>query len=269
MKGSPMNRRFAAGAAGTLAAGFLIVSLVVQPATSADGSLGYLSFKDVANGSTFSIGMRDAGPNVGKFQFAVNGTGLFWPSNRATVEVKSDSSVIVRYDGPGFADHHATIDAAFGYHQKSGEALAVAVRLEAQVNPDRITASAELWVDGVAYKLTDRRATPDAVTDLASILAVFQAENWASVYQWTYSGVRSEMTQAEFIVASQNAFSAEGTVVQAIRTGPLTYSSGGAGFDTATAPVSLTMSSGRVVIAKASLIWEDDRWALLSVAPRP
>lgn len=77
------------------------------------------------------------------------------------------------------------------------------------------------------------------------------------------------MTQAEFIVASQNAFSAEGTVVQATGTGSLTYSAGGAGFDAASAPVTLTMSSGRVVTAKASLIWEDDRWALLSVAPHP
>ena len=124
-------------------------------------------------------------------------------------------------------------------------------------------------MDGVAYKLTDRRATSDAATDLASILAAFQSEDWASVYSWTYSGVRQEMTLAEFKVASENAFSAEGTVVQAIRTGSLTYSAGGGGFDAVSAPVSLTMSSGRVVTANASLIWEDDRWALLSVAHQP
>ena len=185
------------------------------------------------------------------------------------MEVKSDSSVIVRYDGPGFADPQATIDSAFGYHQRSGETLPVTVRLEVQVNPDRITASAELWVDGAFYNLTDRRATPDAEADLAAILAAFKAQDWASVYRWSYSGVRSEMTEAQFIAASTQAFSAEGTVVDATRTGPLSYTTGGAGFDAAAASVTLTMSSGRTVNADASLIWEDDRWALLSIAPGP
>lgn len=65
------------------------------------------------------------------------------------------------------------------------------------------------------------------------------------------------------------AFSAEGTVVDATRTGPLSYTAGGAGLDAASAQVTLTMSSGRTVIAEASLVWEDDRWALLSIAPGP
>lgn len=73
----------------------------------------------------------------------------------------------------------------------------------------------------------------------------------------------------EFIAASTQAFSAKGTIVDASRTGPLFYSTGGAGFDAAAAPVTLTMSSGRTVVAEASLMWEDDRWALLSIAPGP
>lgn len=81
------------------------------------------------------------------------------------------------------------------------------------------------------------------------------------------SGIRSQLTQAAFVTRSTQAFAAEGNVVDAMRTGPVSYGTGGAGFDTATAPVRLTMSSGRIVSAKASLIWEDDRWALLSIAP--
>jgi hypothetical protein len=265
-----MIRRLAYGAFGLTAASLIIVTLLARPASSADGSLGYLSFKDVMNGSTFSVALQGAGSNQGKFQFAVEGAGLFWPVNRATVEVKSDSSVIVRYDGPGFADAQAAIDPVFGFHQRSGTVTPDTIRLEAQINPDRITASAELWVDGASgsYKLTDRRSTPDADTDLATILAAFEAQDWASVYSWTYSGVRGEMTEAEFVSASAHAFSAEGTVVHAATTGPVFYTSGSAGFDAASAPVSLTMSSGRTVIAEASLIWEGNRWALLSIDPR-
>ncbi len=239
------------------------------PATTADGSLGYRSFKDASNGSMLTVALQDAGANQGKFQFAVTGAGLFWPRDRATVTVNSDNSVVVGYDGPGFADTQAVIDSAFGHHQRSGEALPVTVRLEAQVNPDGITASARLWVNGVLYALNDQRPTLDADADLLTILGAFQSQDWAVVYSWTYSGVRSEMTETEFVAASTQAFSADGSVVHATRTGPVSYATTGAGFDTATARVALTMSSGRIVNADASLIWEDGRWALLSIAPGP
>lgn len=87
------------------------------------------------------------------------------------------------------------------------------------------------------FKLTDRRAIPDAEADLASILAAFESQDWARVYRWTLLGRPLRNDGGHFIAARTQ--------------------------------VTLTMSSGRTVIADASLIWEDDRWALLSIAPRP
>lgn len=267
MKGMRVTRRRIGTVLGTLGAAGILIALAAAPSTGADGSRGFLTFKDVANGSTMSVGLQDAGTDKGKFQFSVSGVGLAWPKGLATVEVKSDSSVIVRYDGPGFVDAAAKLDPVFGYHQLSGNAQSRTVRLEAQVNPDRITASAQLWIDGVAYKLVDRRAVPDADADLATILTAFAAGDWATVYRSLYSTGRADMGQAAFAARSQAAFAAEGPIVSLVRTGPVVYGPGGAGFDTATAPVRMTLSSGRAVVAEASLIWEIDRWNLLSITP--
>jgi hypothetical protein len=269
MKGTHVTYRRFAGALGILGATGLLLALVAAPSSGADGSRGFLTFKDVANGTTWSIGLQEAGIDTGKFQFAAPGVGLAWPEGLATVVVKSDSSVIVRYEGPGFVDPVAALDPVFGYHQGSGEAQTRALRLEAQVNPDRITASAELWVDGVAYKLVDRRSVADADADLTTILGAFAAEDWSTVHRWLYSAARASISEAAFIARSETEFSAEGTIATATRSGPVTYGAGGAGFDTATAPVTLTLSSGQTILANASLIWETDRWNLLSITPEP
>ncbi len=267
MKGTHVTYRRLAGSLGILGTAGLLLALVAAPSSGADGSRGFLTFKDVANGTTFSVGLQEAGIDTGKFQFAAPGIGLAWPEGLATVTVNSDTSVIVRYEGAGFVDGAAKIDTVFGYHQTSGDAQRKSIRLEAQVNPDRITASAQLWVDGVNHKLVDRRAVPDAEADLATILGAFAAEDWSTVYQWLYSSARADISLADFASRSRTAFGAEGGVTSVARTGPVTYGAGGAGFDTATAPVKLTLSSGRTVLAEASLIWETDRWNLLSIAP--
>lgn len=252
-----------------VATGAVLVS-TARPGTGADGSRGFVTFKDVANGTTLSVGLADAGDARGRFQFAVHGVGLFWPAEVATVEVKSDSSVIVRYQGSGFVDPSAQLDNTFGYHVRSGEATTVDVRLEAQVNPDRITASAELWSAGRQYKLVDRRAVPDADADLATILHVIERSDWAGLYGWLYTDSRATMTQAEFVAGIAAAFDARGTIVSVDQVGPVRYGDGRAGFDVASAAVTLTMSSGGTqteVQATASLIWETDRWSVLSIAP--
>lgn len=257
-----------AALAAIVTAGIAGNSFLTRPGTAADGSEGFLAFGDEANGTTFAVGLDAAGERRGSFQFAVAGVGLFWPDTPASIETKSDSSVIVRYDGPGQLDRAAALDLVFGFHQRSGEREPVPIRLEAQVNPDRITASAELWSGGVGYKLTDRRALPDAGEDLAAILAALRAEDWPGLYRRTYSGARAQMSEADFVAAISAAYAARGRVLDAQLVSGPTYGDGRAGFDTASATVSVTLSENgtpRTYRAQASLIWEADHWALLSL----
>jgi hypothetical protein len=238
--------------------------------TGADGSAGFLAFKDASAGSSMSVGLQDAGAARGRFEFAVDGVGLFWPADVATVAVKSDSSVIVRYDGPGFLDARAQLDDTFGFHKRSGDWTKVDIRLEAQVNPDRITASATLWSGAQQFVMVDRRPTPDADQDLATILDTVRRSDWSALYGWLYAGARATTTESAFVEQTRAAFTARGTVVAVDRVGVLSYGDGRAGFDTASQAVTLTMSSGgnqTTLHATASLVWETNRWSLLSIAP--
>jgi hypothetical protein len=274
MKGVTMmtnGRRMLIGFVATSVVAFaLVLAVTARLGAGADGSSGFLTFKDAANGTSLSVGLADAGDARGRFQFAVDDVGLFWPADVATVDVKSDSSAIVRYEGPGFLDAAARLDGTFGYHETSGDSIPVDLRLEMQVNPDRITATAELWSGGQQHHLVDRRAAPDADADLDSILAAIERSDWTSLYGWVYADARATIEQAEFVAQMGATFATHGTIVAVDRSGSVRYGDGRAGFDTASADVVLTMSSGgaqTVINATASLVWETDRWSLLSIAP--
>ncbi len=160
--------------------------------------------------------------------------------------------------------------ASFGFHQRSGNFDNVSIRLEAQVNPDRISATAELWHSGVLYKLTDRRAVPNADDDLASIIAALKAEDWAALYRSSYSGVRGQMAEADFVAGIGTTFAARGHVVDASLISAVSYGDGSAGFDMASARVAVTLSKGgapSTMNGQAILVWEAGRWQLYSITP--
>lgn len=265
MKGMTMRRRAVGFVTAFAALAMLVVSSTPSPATGADGSGGYLTFKDPGQGSSWSIGLAAAGADRGRFQFGVTGAGLIWPDGRATVDVKSDHSVIVTYDGAGFADRQATIDPDFAIHQGSGNEEPVHLRLQAQVNPDRVTASAELWVDGIQYKLTDKRPTTTANADLDAIIGFLEAEAWADYHRTLYAGAREQMTEAAFVEAIAAEYATVDGIAEIDRTGPISYNAPGSGFDIATAPLRMQTGAGTVFTGRASLIWEGNRWAVLSI----
>jgi hypothetical protein len=121
-------------------AGVVAVLLVVtlgRPATGADPNAGFFAFSDPSNQTTFAANIEPTSPDAGRFQFTQAGVGLVWPATRASVLLQSDHSVIVRYDAQGEVDAQATLDQTFGFHIASGTSTTHAIRLEAQVNPDR------------------------------------------------------------------------------------------------------------------------------------
>jgi hypothetical protein len=247
----------------------IAVGADVTPSAAADGSTGSYAFTDHSRGTTFSVGLPSAGASAGKFEFTVAGVGLLWPDQKATVDVHSDHSVIVRYDGGGQLDRDAVLDPVFGFNHRSGSQEAVALRLEAQINPDRVTASAQLWCNGVQYMLVDRQPIRNADAPVDAVLTALRNQDWHTLYGSMYSKARAQMTEAAFVAAISAAFAAKGQVTDARTTSSVSYSSGQAGFDTASVGVSVTMSKAGVshtYAARAGFLWEDDQWKLLSIA---
>ena len=144
-----MRHHRAAGAAaiaGVTVAAVLAAAILrgEDGATASDPAGGRYVFIDEARRSSFSIDLEKTSPDLGRFSFGVADLGLFFGDGPASVEFKSDSSVVVRYDGGGVLDRGASLDFAFNLTFASGTAEPASIRLEAQVNPDRVTSSAQL-----------------------------------------------------------------------------------------------------------------------------
>lgn len=65
-------------------------------ATASDPAAGRYVFIDEARLSSFSIDLEKTSADLGRFSFGIVGLGLFFGEGPASVEFKSDSSVVVR-----------------------------------------------------------------------------------------------------------------------------------------------------------------------------
>ena len=229
---------------------------------------GYVAFQDPSAGTSFAVSIGATSLYVGHFEFAVAGLGLVWPDAPAVVTANSDHSVVVTYAGGGQLDRQATLDPTFGFHRVSGTSEEHPIRLQSQINPDRITATATLWVDGVQYHLVDRMPTPDADTDLAAIAGALRSEDWGGLYDRSYSGLTGQLSRSVFVATLASAFAPYGHVTAVVITAQPIYGDSSGGFDTASAKLAVTLSNGassHTYDANVSLLWESSTWKILSL----
>jgi hypothetical protein len=209
--------------------------------------------------------------HLGDFSFAAEGAGLFWNLRPATVDIAGPHSVVVRYDGAGTVDQAASLDFVYGLDQPSGQTQPTSIRLAAQIDPIAGTATADLWTAGAHYRLQVQPPPHDADQALASVLGAYRTEDWSALYDFLDSGVRAQISRAAFV--AKIAAGASGShVVDATIVSPITYSNGQAGFFTATAQVRIALShqgATRTDLLPAHLLWENGRWALLTLGSGP
>lgn len=237
-------------------------------ATAADPAAGRYVFIDEARLSSFSIDLERTSPDVGRFSFGVADLGLFFGDGPASVEFKSDSSVIVRYEGAGVLDRGASLDFVFNLALASGAAEPASIRLEAQVNPDRVTSSAQLWYEGVQYKLVDKQPASDPGGALGAILAAMAAQDWSALYDLGYSGFRNAISRDEFAARMSAGWAGRGTVTASAIVEPPRLGDRRAGFDAARATISFTLTKDGLAttyLADITLLEEPDGWKFVSI----
>ncbi len=177
-------------------------------ARAVDSSRGFAAFVDSQRSTYFWAGIDNSNPALyAHFVFYVQGVGSFMPNGAATVEPKSDHSVIVRYTGPGFVDHAAVMNLALARSIASGPPIATDVRLEAQINPDHHTASAQLWSGPDTYKLVSVRPSADPATTAQSIATLMKAQNWSAIYDQLDSSYRALITRNQWVQEETAALS--------------------------------------------------------------
>ncbi len=271
-----MRHHRAAGAAAiavvTVTAVLAAAILRGEPgATASDPGAGRYVFIDEARLSSFSIDLERTSADLGRFSFGVADLGLFFGDGRASVEFKSDSSVVVRYDGAGVFDRGAKLDFLFNLTLASGTAEPASIRLEAQVNPDRVTSSAQLWYQGVQYKLVDKQPASDPTAALGTILAAMAAQDWPALYDLGYRGFRDAISRADFAARMSAGWAGRGTVTATAIVSPPRLGDRRAGFDAAEATVSFTLTEDGVAttyLADITLLEEPDGWKFISIPLR-
>lgn len=178
-------------------------------ARAVDPSGGFAAFIDSQRSTYFWTGIDSSNTALyAHFVFYVQGVGSFMPGGAATVEPKSDHSAIVHYTGPGFVDHAAVMNLALARSTASGTPTATDVRLEAQVNPDHHTASAQLWSGPNTYKLVSVRPSADPAGTAQTIATLMKAQNWAANYDQLDSSYRALVTRNQWVQEESSALSA-------------------------------------------------------------
>ena len=258
---------------GALATVMLVAALTMAggKANATDPSGGRYTFIDNARQTEFLIYLDPSATNFGRFSFGVQGLGLFFSTAAATVNFNSDHSVVVQYSGSGLLDPNASLDFVFGMSQSSGTTDPVSIQLQAQINPDRVTSSAELWYGGAQYKLVDTRPPADPTDALNAALAALQQKDWAGLYGMSFSLLQNSMSQADYVAQISAGWAGSGTITAITVTSPPQLNDGRAGFDMARASASVTMTSGTTTTTYpiyVTLLEEPSGWKLFSIDPQ-
>ncbi len=229
------------------------------------------TFIDTVDHTQLLIYLDPSVAHYGAFSFAAQGAGLFGNVRPATIDVAGPHAVVVGYDGAGTLDQAARLDFVFGLDQPSGQTQPTTIRLTAWLDPITGAASADLWTSGAHYRLRVQPPPQDADRALAAILRAYQNEDWSALYDLLDSQTRAQVGRAAFV--AQISTSASGwRVVDAQVVSPITYSNGQVGFFMAAAQVRTTLSrqgATRTDVSQAELLWENGRWALLTLGTGP
>ena len=119
--------------------------------------------------------------------------------------------------------------------------------------------------------LSAQHPTRDAGGTLSAVLVALRAEDWDTLYDLSWSGLRAQLGRASYV--AQIAAAWAGTRVLAARViTPITYGSAGGYFYTARAQVRVTIAyqgTSRDYISMVGLVWDLQRWSLLTIEPNP
>jgi hypothetical protein len=172
----------------------VLFTLIVGP-SAGQGSQQAYAFADRSAGTYLWANLGSTSPNVGRFIFAVDNAGLFWPNEAAAVTVLQDGSVELSFDGIGWMDASGTFDPLLWRYQVQGTPATTPLQLQATIAADLTTASAQLTAGGVVYHLNDLPIADGADAAIAEIAAYVEAEDWIALYDRLHEPFRLAIDQ--------------------------------------------------------------------------
>jgi len=152
----------------------------LDPAPPRRVDTGPSGFIDQANGAFLVVQLAAGAPDLGQFNVAVPGLGLFVSIDRAQVTVNSASSVQLAYSWATYLDSGAVLDSMSAYlTEPSGQLAPVQVGLVADLHPEALTGTVTLTYARQQYAVAADPAPHTADPLLNQIITVITQQNWA------------------------------------------------------------------------------------------
>lgn len=252
-----------------VAAGAAVLSLRPTSLVANDPLDDRYVIRDAASAASLLLNLDQGSPAYGSFTYAAAGLGLVWPVNQATVTVLPTGQVSTSYAGVGRIDQAAHFDPIFAIHEGSGESEVVQITLVSVLNRQTSSGTATIVVGSEAFSLLDPGLIPGSQAVLQRVVAAATDEDWSDLWNEMSDYFRSDTSLAEFTAGIAAGLAPHGDVVEVVA-GPLTPVDGQAGLDIVHAPLTVRLDDAGTITeleGTVALIWEIDRWAVLTITP--
>lgn len=242
------------------------------PARATEPGEGRYVFSDRTAGTSFAVNLDQSDPRYGLFSMSVLDVGIYYGDGPASISTAASGATVVEYTGTGVLDEGAVVDPLFGLDLPSGVMTAASFDLNAELGVDRVTGSFELVHAGTSWEGIDSAPTgsPDAATE--AVLDALQRQDWSSLYDLSYSGLRSALDRAAYVAMVGEAWSGRGVVTSVAVTVPPALVNQRAGFDVSRGVVLFVLTKDSIPttnLADVTLLWEASSWRLVSLELRP
>jgi hypothetical protein len=155
---------------------------------------------DLSSGAYFLIDLGPDPSTRGHVEVVIPHVGLAWSSASATFSRQIASTSTVRYDGPGFLDEHAQLNATFpAATRSSGHSRHVSLRVQATLGQGLNAGHATVWLDGRRYQIASAQPRRDAAQAVRAVLRALRHGRWAALYRLASSSVQTSLRERAFI----------------------------------------------------------------------
>jgi len=250
----------------------LAVALVGSPfavQASAAPPAGWAStFADRSTGTYLWLNTTVGGSHEGRFLVAVDGAGLFWGAQPASMSEGTGGTRNVNYSGDGWSNGAGLFSPLTWRFEVVGEPQLLQISLAGSIDATGTSGSFTLTAGGTVYLLNDLAAPAGAEAAASNIVSLIQAGDWAGLYGTLHPMYRNAVDQTAFTTGMANGIGSQGALVNVVLTSAVDVADSGTGWSVGTAGLAISVQrNGRTATYSTDLemIADGSTWYLSSL----
>jgi hypothetical protein len=223
------------------------------------------TFADQSAGTFLWLNTTVGGMHEGRFLVAVEGEGLFWGTQAATITDGAGGTQTVTYSGPGWSNADGLFSPLTWQFQLTGDPQQIQISLVGTIDATGTSGSFTIDAGGTAYQLDDDVAPSGAVAVASNIANLMQGGNWADLYATLHPMFRNAVDQTTFTTGMANGIGSQGALVNVVLTSTVEVVDSGTGWNVGTAGLAISVErNGRTATynTELELVADGSTWYL-------